>query len=140
MTDAFRLLPTPTPPTADAEQAKHAALGDELQARRAAQHERAERVRLGEVDRELGNGCPECGPANPVTHVAGEQPGWVPVLVEVPAGASGNPEPYVQLFLRPCFTCNRPRWEAWQTGDLTGTRSRTSDPGQIARRDREQLR
>jgi hypothetical protein len=139
MTDTFRLPPTPAPPKADAPTAKPAELGDELQARRAAQRKRAERVRLGEADRELGNGCPECGPANPVTHVAGEQSGWVPVLVEVPAGARRNPQPYTQVHLRPCFTCNRARWEAWQLGDLAGARSRTS-PADIKATERQRLR
>jgi len=139
MTDAFRLVPTPGQMTADPAAPEPAALRDELQARRAAQRERAERVRLGEVDRELGNRCPECGPTNPVTHVAGEQPGWVPVLVEVPAGAYRNPEPYTQVHLRPCFTCNRPRWEAWQTGDMSGARSRTR-PADPKTTDRERLR
>ncbi len=139
MTDPFRLLPSPGQATSDAEPAESAALRDELQGRRAAQRERAGRVRLGEVDRELGNGCPECGPTNPVTHVAGEQPGWVPVLVEVPAGAYSNPEPYTQVHLRPCFTCNRPRWEAWQTGDMSGARSRTR-PADPKTTDRERLR
>jgi hypothetical protein len=136
MTDSFRLLPSPGQATADAEPAESAPLRDELQARRAVQRERAERARLGEIDQ----GCPECGPASPVTDLAGEVPGWVAVLVEIPASVYGDPEPYTQVQRRPCFTCNRPRWEAWQTGDLTGTRSRTSDPDQIARRDREQLR
>lgn len=135
MNDGFRLLPTPAPPAADVEPAESPALRAELEARRAAQREQAERLRRSEVD----HSCPECGPSNPVTHLAGEVPGWVPVLVEIPADAYGDPEPYTQIHRRPCFTCNRARWEAWQAGDLTGARSRARPADQKAS-DRQQLR
>jgi hypothetical protein len=133
--DGFGLLPPSATPATDGEPDGPPVLRAELEARRAVQRERAEHARLGEADQ----GCPECGPANPVTQLAGEVPGWVPILVDIPVDAAGYPEPYTQVQRRPCFTCNRARWEAWQAGDMAGTRS-SKRPADTQAADRERLR
>ncbi len=97
----------------------------EIRARRSAQALRAERARLGEIDLEIGNTCPECGPDGAGGTDAGMMAGWVPVTVEVPAGKVGvgeYREPWIQVQWQPCFSCNPDRWAAWQEGNLRGSR------------------
>jgi len=113
-------------------------LAREVAARRAAQAGRAERARLGEVDREIGNRCPECGPAGAGGTAAGPHPGWVPVTREIPAEQAGTVEPSLVVEWRPCFTCNPDRWQAWQEGTLRSPgRGKVETPQDRAAREQE---
>ncbi len=113
-------------------------LAREVAARRAAQARRAERARLGEVDRELGNLCPECGSAGAGGTAAGTHPGWVPVSREIPAEKARTVEPCLVVEWRPCFTCNPDRWQAWQEGKLRSPgRAKVETPQDRAARDQE---
>jgi hypothetical protein len=103
-------------------------LGEEIRARRAAQGIRAERARYGQLVRELGNTCQECGPAGAGGGDAGEHPGYVPVTHEIVNRRTGEVEldsrtgqAKTVTEWRPCFTCNPERWRAWQEGKLHST-------------------
>lgn len=103
----------------------------EARARRAAQHDRAERARLGEVDRRIADEhqCPECGPAAAGDPTSPDWPGintgFVPVRRTVAPGQPGNAqgsEPVEVVEWRPCFTCSPDRWRAWQEATLRSPR------------------
>lgn len=108
--------------TADPTQVR-SALEREVIARRGAQAHRAERARLGEIDLEIGNTCPECGPDGAGGGEAGMHPGFVPVTRTIPARTPGNRggEPVEVTDWRPCYSCRPERWAAWQENNLRGT-------------------
>jgi hypothetical protein len=129
-------------PTTRSTRAAGGPLADELAARRAAQHDRAERARLGAYDREHGNTCSECGPANPATAELGGHRGWVPATVDIPPQVEGNLDRFTRVVWRPCFSCNRARWQAWQRDELSlpAQTTRRADPAAGDRADRARLR
>lgn len=132
---------TPSHATTTTTAAADGPLADELAAR-AARHERAEQARLGADDREHGNTCPECGPANPAVRELGEHRGFVPATLDIPPKAGRNPEGFTRVVWRPCFACNRARWQAWQRDELSLPAHTTSraDPAASDRADRARLR
>ncbi len=100
-------------------------LAEEVRARKAAQGIRAEHARFGQQLRELGNTCPECGPAGAGGGDAGMHPGFVPVTRELADPSTGEVKvdaktgrPELLVEWRPCFTCNPDRWRAWQEGRM----------------------
>ncbi len=123
-------------------------LAEEIRARKATQGIRAERARFGQQVRELGNTCPECGPAGAGGGDAGMHQGYVPVTREIADPASGEVkvdprtgETEVLVEWRPCFTCNPERWRAWQEGTLhSSSRARveSAEDRQLQQQERRQ--
>jgi len=109
---------------------------DELAARRHRKRERGELARLREADEAMRmdgacNGeCAQEDPADPRGHTRGGvktgkqlangQPQRTQgfVAATLPAGHALNPYDWPYLVVRPCYDCNRARWEAWQAGTM----------------------